>query len=119
MVLSYQRLKLLIFVVNCNASSLCHLELVFSLWEGFLFSLFQFLRDHEGFLIFLELVLIKAGFLIIFRFHLIAQMYLVSLCHLLTLEEVSIVMLLYVICVLCLSPRVLFWSSPNILKAFH
>lgn len=89
MVLSYQRLKLLISVVICNTSSFCHLELVFSSWEGLLFSLFQFLQDHEGFLIFLESVLIKAGFLIISRFHLIAQIYLVSLCHLLTLEEVS------------------------------
>lgn len=60
MVLSYQRLKLLISVVICNTSSFCHLELVFSSWEGLLFSLFQFLQDHEGFLSFLESVLIKS-----------------------------------------------------------
>lgn len=119
MVLSYQRLKLLISVVICNTSSFCHLELVFSSWKGLLFSLFQFLQDHEGFLFFLESVLIKAGFLIISRFHLIAQMYLVSLCHLLTLEAASMAKLLYVICGLRFSHRVLFWSCPNILKAFH
>lgn len=118
MVLSYQSLKLLISVAICNTSSWCHLELVFSSREGLLFSLFHFLRDQEGFLIFLELVFDKAGFLIIFLLHLIAQMYLVSLCHPLTLEAASSDALL---CHLCSPsfPQGPFLEHPNILKAFH